>query len=304
MTASVIIPHLKSPATLPRTLESVRAAAAGLQVEEILVEDVEARGAAWARNQGLARATGDAVFFVDADDTVAPDFFSKPLAALERSGADMCFFAFNDRPLARDYNLDGNAQVRDVLLPAFFGYSFESVRRWNAGGSLWQGRELGYVWRVALKRAFLERHALRFDESLYICEDAAFLSACAVFADKTVSLGESLYRHDENPHGTYRTVLNTRRHWDYKFAVKAFRERLDAQTGGAIWRYCAASCVFSALELMRLWRPAGLTRREGRAALKRYLDDAKVHAALRDFPLSWRHPLVAAAVLYLRSLAP
>ena len=88
------------------------------------------------------------------------------------------------------------------------------------------------------------------------------------------------------PHGRWKQD----RHWDYKFKVLEFRKRLDAATGGEIWKYCEASCVLTALELLK----------EHRADLPRYLADERVRAALRTFPLSPRHPLVAAAVLYLR----
>ena len=58
-------------------------------------------------------------------------------------------------------------------------------------------------------------------------------------------------------------------------------------------RHFSASAVFSALELFR-----------GRRDWHRYVSDPFVARALRDFPLSVRHPLVAGAVLALRALTP
>lgn len=81
--------------------------------------------------------------------------------------------------------------------------------------------------------------------------------------------------------------------YSYKFAALDFRKRLDKLSGGEAWKYCEASCVFSALEMMRRWRGRGLGR---------YVADVRVREAVRDFPLSWRHPLAAAGVLFLRSL--
>ena len=121
-------------------------------------------------------------------------------------------------------------------------------------------------------------------------EDAAFLSSCVAFAEKTVSLSDELYVYDPRPDGNMSTGWKSARYWAGKFATLEFRKRLDAATGGSIWKYCEASCVLTALELLK----------EHRVDLPRYLADERVRAALRTFPLSWRHPLAAAAVLYLR----
>jgi hypothetical protein len=130
-------------------------------------------------------------------------------------------------------------------------------------------------------------------------EDAAFLSACVARAEASVSLSDSLYSYTPGPGGNLASGANSRRHWDYKFHALDFRKRLDEACGGEIWKYCEASCVFSALELMRLGRRAGLSADERRAGLARYLSDGRVRAAIRRFPVSWRHPLVAAGVVRL-----
>ena len=151
-------------------------------------------------------------------------------------------------------------------------------------------KEMGQVWRCAYRRGFLEGRSIRFDESMTYFEDAAFLSNCVAFAERTVSLKDELYDYNPRPDGNLGSGWKSSRHWDYKFKALEFRKRLDAATGGAVWKFCEASCVLTALELLK----------EHRVDLLRYLADSRVRAALRTFPLSLRHPLVAAAVLYLR----
>jgi len=53
----------------PEALEQCRAALEGqsVPVEVVVVEDVEGRGPAWARNEGVRRATGEVVCFTDDD---------------------------------------------------------------------------------------------------------------------------------------------------------------------------------------------------------------------------------------------
>ena len=295
MDASVIIPAHRAEATLPETLRSVEAARAAFSGESeiVVVEDPDGHGPSWARNRGLDRARGEYVFFCDADDLARPDFLSRPVAALAESGADLCFFGYEggpDFPAALD---DGADAVCARYLPAFFGYSMDDVRRWNRGGELAARKQPGQVWRCAFRRSFLERHALRFDERMTFFEDAAFLSACAAFAEKAVSIPDRLYVYRPRPDGNLATGWRGERNWDYKFLALDFRRRLDERCGGSLWRYCEASCVFSALELLK-----------ARHRWREYIADGRVKEALADFPLSARHPLVAAAVAFLRLAAP
>lgn len=51
----------------------------------------ENRGASAARNEGLSRAAGDAVYFCDADDVLHPELLSCLASALESSGADFSY---------------------------------------------------------------------------------------------------------------------------------------------------------------------------------------------------------------------
>ena len=298
----MIIPSHRSQQTLPRTLQSLEVAAKGLEIETVVIEDAEGRGPSWARNRGLDKATGDIIFFCDADDAVRPDFFRVPIAALESSDADLCFFSYAGGPKLEASDISGCDEVRARYLPAFFGYSFDDVRRWNSGGSLMARKELGQVWRCAYRRSFLQRHEIRFDERIRLYEDAAFLSECVAFANRVVSVPDCLYDYMPSSSGNMATGANSSRHWDYKFLVMELRKRLDDATGGAVWKYCEASCVFSALEMMRLWRRAGLTFAEFREGFFRYLSDERVVSAVRRFPVSMRHPLTAAAVLFLRGL--
>ena len=293
----MIIPcHPRNRPTLPQTLRSLDAAAAAFagETERIVVADDESRGLSWARNQGLARATGDIVFFVDADDTVRPDYLRALVSLLEKSFADFALSSFDYAPLKRDYDLYGNAAIRAAMLPAFFGYSFEDVRRWNGGGALAARREQGGVWRCAFRREFLERHRLRFDEKLFLYEDSPFIAECACRASRVASTREVFYDYTPGPDGLLASSPRGGvRYREYKFAALANRKAIAARTGAETLEHFRASAALTALELL-----AG-----GHVAdFRRYAADAFVRKALREFPLSPRHPLVAAGILSARRL--
>ena len=62
----------------------------------------------------------------------------------------------------------------------------------------------------------------------------------------------------------------------------------------------AASCVFALLEMFALLRNVPIGWLEGRRIVREYAADSEVRAAVREFPLSWRKPVLALAVLALR----
>lgn len=300
---TVVIPSRNAQDTLPTTLQSVKVAAEGLEVEILVIEDVEGLGPSWARNRGIERASGEVIFFVDADDTVKPDFFRRPLSVLERTGADMCFFSYSNGPKLEEGVVEGNDAVRKRFLPAFFGYSNDDVRRWNSGGRLAQKKEPGQVWRCAYRKAFLDKANIRFDEAMTFYEDAAFLSFAVAFADRVAVIPDELYEYTPTPAGNLSSGSGSSRHWEYKFHALNSRKRLDALTGGEVWGYCEASCVFSAMEMLKLWRRAGLPLKEAAYDFRRYLSDPFVRKSLRAFPVSIRHPAVLTLVFVLRFLS-
>lgn len=259
------------------------------------------RGVSAARNLALARARGRFLFFVDADDGVTPDYFRAMTGALEREGAALCVCAFAGEKLKGDYRFSSNAAIRAGYLPRVFGYSFADVCAWYRGRPLFAEREMASVCRVAFRRDFVEAHQLRFDETIELYEDAMFLSEGLVHAPSMTCLDRPLYRVTERPASAMRSIpLEARRLCRNKLALLAARERIDAVAGGALTALYEGSCVLSALEMVSALCRGRRLDREGFGLLRAYLARPVVRRSLRGFPLSFRRPLVALAVLFLR----
>jgi len=109
-------------------------------VEVIPVHDNDQRGAAWARNQGIAKATTPFISFLDADDTMQPSFVEKTFRRwLALRGA---YYIFTDwrlpdgraRYAEDDFDMfsTGMAHIITTLLPTravrFIGGFDESIR--------------------------------------------------------------------------------------------------------------------------------------------------------------------------------
>jgi len=74
--ASIIIPV--APFHLDLAQRAVKSAEAQTKtVEIIVVEDKEQRGAAWARNKGIEKASAPFTIFLDADDEIQTEFVEK-----------------------------------------------------------------------------------------------------------------------------------------------------------------------------------------------------------------------------------
>ena len=271
------------------------------------------RGVSAARNLALANASGEFVFFVDADDTVEPDLYSETVAAMRRDRADYCRVAHDeifprtgevfDFPLKADYRFSGPDEIREKYLPCYFGYSHEQVRQWYRGVPLFSGREMGSVCCGCFRLEIIKNRNVRFDESIEIYEDAMFLSEYLLHCRSTTVVDRILYHYRLSASGSMLSKNRSRPFFANKLRLLAKREELDVKSGGRLTGMYAASCVLSLLEILR----ASLLIRGcfflGMKTFCRYASDPVVKAALRTFPLSWRKPFFSAAVVVVSVVA-
>ncbi|MBE3014346.1 glycosyltransferase family 2 protein [Microbispora sp. NEAU-D428] len=112
-----------------------------------VVQDAQPGTPGGARNRGLERATGRYVFFCDAGDHLAPDALARLVAAADRNGADVVV----GKVAGMRQGLRESAD-RAALTAVYDDLSCFKLFR----------------------RDFLERHAIRFDETQRRGEDMAF----------------------------------------------------------------------------------------------------------------------------------
>ncbi|MGN0846657.1 MAG: glycosyltransferase family 2 protein [Kiritimatiellia bacterium] len=333
MTASIIIPCWNSEATLERCLACVRAqtlegfeaifiddgstdgtgaklAAAARRDPRIRVLTQPNRGVSAARNAGLDAARGEFIFFADPDDAFSAEMLAKGVAAMEAAGADYCVFPYRERsadeaefhlvPLKGTCRYASNAEIVSRHLSRLFGYSAEQVRAWYAGEPLYRHRLQGGVWRCVYRRALIEAHGVRFDERIALYEDAMFNCEYMLHAARMTCVEEPLYDYILLRTGAVARLRRGRRELANKLELLRKRKELDAKSGGRLGPMYACSCVFSLLEMLALVFTRRAPFGEGLRLVNAYGRDAVVRAAVRDFPLSWRRPVLALAVRVLR----
>ncbi|ARF55565.1 glycosyltransferase family 2 protein [Streptomyces gilvosporeus] len=120
-------------------------------------------GAGRPRNIGLARATGDYVFFLDSDDRLGPE----ALARLTR----MAHTCRSDIVYGRIVGADGRAAPVDLRLTSPRVSLFDSPVYWSLAAY------------KLFRRSFLDRHRLRFAEGRLLAEDLPFGIAALLRAE-------------------------------------------------------------------------------------------------------------------------
>lgn len=135
------------------------------------------RGPSAARNTGVRAATGEFIFFLDADDYIFPDALENLLVAADKFGADMTLGNFckqeGDAPLIQQPVVFSPAE--DTFLGQYNVLSgmelLDYVRHFLQYPS---NHLVSYCWARLYRRATILQYTLEADEDMRLFEDFAF----------------------------------------------------------------------------------------------------------------------------------
>lgn len=187
---SVIVPVYKAEKYLPDCLNSIAAQTVFDKIQLILVDDgspdscgkicddfaayhtntvvihKENGGVSTARNAGLDAAQGEYIGFVDADDTIAADYYEKLLSAIEKSGSDLAFgsmtFIYKGRKREWSCWYPSGTVLNTVMLK---DYLLKMITNGNQNS----------VCVKLLKRKIIEKEQIKFPVGVKIAEDKMFV---------------------------------------------------------------------------------------------------------------------------------
>ena len=205
ITISVIIPVYNAEKHLERCVESVLRSLKDWIDGEILLIDNNSRdnsleiikkfakkypktirvlqcntpGASAVRNYGVKEAHGKYMWFIDADDTVAPLAASKLVKQAESSGADIVMMG------AKRIYADGHSDYLSAVDASKKDFRSRFIR-YGAG-----------PWQFLFKVKWWKEHDFKFREGM-IHEDMEMISALILYTDKFASFNEPLYYYYQN----------------------------------------------------------------------------------------------------------
>lgn len=152
----------------------------------------ENTGVSDTRNVGLKNASGDYITFLDADDYVERDMYTKMVSELEKNYADICICSYyeilngNKKGVYFPWNEEERVfyekDIYDLLIPLYI------AKLKNEKNSIW-----GTVWRTLIKKDIACN--IMFNKKISIAEDLIYLIDVYTKSNKVVVLNQCLYNY-------------------------------------------------------------------------------------------------------------
>lgn len=192
---------------------------------EVLVKHQENKGAAAARNVGMALATATYVGFLDSDDKADETMFEKLYQCGEETKADVITCGY--------YRIRyGKTILKNDTRPECFGKSIKEAPQLFY-------ENVPYIWNKLFRQSMLKTHDIRFLEHLKIYEDMVFTYQCFAQAGKIERLPEPLYYYEERS-GSLTNVFGKKRFCLFE----AFDEILRQYQEKGLWEFCEDQLLY------------------------------------------------------------
>lgn len=164
----------------------------------IVVIHKKNEGLGFARNTGLAAATGEYISFIDSDDFIDVNTYQEVMTKIAGEYPDVCYFSHyrlkNDGSLLNAYDsyptIAEQEEVRSQLIPLSFGQSLRKPYDSFAIGSSCLG---------VYHSEFLNANGIVFvSEKQYLCEDFIFTIEVCLNAKRVSFINAPVYYYCEN----------------------------------------------------------------------------------------------------------
>ena len=168
--------------------------------ERIIIIQQENKGAGAARNTGLNTASGEYVYFVDADDWLSVDCLEKTYNKISANNADVCIV---------------NMHHYNDLTKEFTGYQYYDTSNYNVDeNGIYTYKDFKhylfkrfYVFTKMYNREYLVSTGIKFPENVYY-EDVLFHINSVISANKVVFLFDKVYFYRSRRQDSFMNMIN------------------------------------------------------------------------------------------------
>ncbi len=256
-------------------------------------------GVSAARNDGVAAAKGEYIFFFDGDDFQEKETVRELVEIAEREKADAVIYGYHRYADGAVYetNLprfdrtiyEGDSIIKKVM-PAFIGLSNRDINNWIAGKEDALFVENPALWRILCKREVIIKNDLKFDTSLKVGEDTCFISEYLSCCGK-VYVQQKCYYYlvTRESSAIFRYEREPLSKLDGKKKLNDARERLvervKKRSGMDITATFAGTIVMSVIEMAFLLSKKNpeVSRKKRYAGYREFAEDPRVRKLIRHF---------------------
>ncbi|WP_433901940.1 glycosyltransferase family 2 protein [Sphingobacterium puteale] len=223
MKFSVIIPCFNVGKYLKSTIDSVIGQKGNFELEIILVDDcstdntwdiinsyvnnqiiclrnIENRGVSYTRNVGISNSCGDFIYFLDGDDLLLPNSFSK-IAETLRNNTQIDIYSFG-------YELSYHDRKKMLNSPQYNNRLFEAKKFLEL---FLRRRVKQCMCSFVVKRDLFSKHEIHFDSNTYSGEDQEVQILCMYFANEIFYSSDILFVYQMRDGSFMKSNFNKRR---------------------------------------------------------------------------------------------
>ena len=166
-----------------------------------IYDNEENSGPGATRNNGLLRASGEYIFFMDSDDLILLNALEDFYKIAKKNNADVVFCPHN-----YDMGADGKSLVARIYYPRLHAKDIvEDDFKWRVDMLLAKGNLSYTPWRKFSKRTFLLENNLLFKKGLMVYEDRIWSYGLYLCAKKAVHLAKPYYLYRMSANSLLRT---------------------------------------------------------------------------------------------------